>query len=697
MWCAAHDGGDHAPPEPLDDASIALPIAPDTTIDPKTGALTIEADDGGVIVQLNPSAKDAGDESSDFDENLVGVLPEGELGTIGANLIEGIEADIQSRQGWERQLTEAMTALGLDVEAVSSLDMATVSKIRHPVLLDAVLDFWAQFQAEFLPADGPCKIKVDEDETDEVQEEADRLERDINHFLTDVASEYYPDTSRAGIRIALIGGIVKKVYACPLRQRPVSEAVYLDDLIVSNDITDLDNAKRITHRLSYMKQDIEAMQQCGAWADVALGSPTSEPTQIEQKVGQIEGQDKTINLDQDRQYTIYETITKLSCSDPKASKEIPCPYKITIDKESHKILAMYRHWKEGDELYRPEKLYILWQYCPGLGWYPLGLGQILRNPAMTLTALWREMLDAGMYNQFPGTLHIDTLGRQDTNILRVMPGESKGIKAPPGMRIQDCVMPLPFQGVSPVLLQFAQHIEDRADKTAGKAAVPVGEGTANIPVGTVVAMIEQSTILMQAVHKGLHTSQKRELEMLKDLFVKDPEALTRFDNDPNKQPWTAEQLANHDLVPASDPNTPSHIHRIMQAQILGTVAQQTPGVYDPVKVADRILKTAGIHDVESLHMTPQPSMPPIGQPASDPAKMAEVQLKATEQQRKAASESVDDNLRMQELKANMANNEADRVSAEKIAVLKAETEKAKLMQTAQEKMANKQSLSGGLI
>lgn len=689
---AQYDGGDHAPEAPLDDASFDIPVAPGAAIDPETGALTIEADDGGVIVQLNPSAG-AEKESEGFSENLVNVLTQDELNRIGADLIEGIDADIQSRAGWERQLTEAMTALGLDVDAVSSLDMATVSKIRHPVLLDAVLDFWAQFQAEFLPADGPCKIKNDGDETEESQELSERLERDINHYLTTTATEYYPDTSRAGIRIGLIGGIVKKVYACPVRQRPVSEAVYLDDLIVSNDITDLDNAKRITHRLSYMKQDVEEMQACGAWAKVPLGSPTNEPTTAEQKVGRIEGQDKTVNLEQDRQYTIYETITKIVCDDPKGRGALAAPYKITIDKESQKILGMYRHWDEGDEMYRPKKLYVLWQYCPGLGWYPLGLGQILRNPAMTLTALWREMLDAGMYNQFPGTLHIDTLGRQDTNILRVMPGESKGIKAPPNMRIQDCVMPLPFQGVSPVLLQLSQHIEDRAEKTAGKAAIPVGEGTANIPVGTIVAMIEQSTKLMQAVHKGLHQSQKREMEMLKELFVQDPEALTRFDNDPNKQPWTAEQLANRDFVPASDPNTPSHVHRIMQAQILGTVAQQVPGVYDPVKVADRILKTAGIHDVDSLHMPPQPSQ----QMGPDPAKLAEIQLKATEQQRKAAAESVSNKLQMEKLKVQMADNEADRESDERIAVLKAETEKAKLLQAAQDRAMNKLTLAGGVI
>ena len=42
---------------------------------------------------------------------------------------------------------------------------------------------------------------------------------------------------------------VKKVYNCPIRRRPVSESVDIEDFIVSNALTDLGNAGRITHRI----------------------------------------------------------------------------------------------------------------------------------------------------------------------------------------------------------------------------------------------------------------------------------------------------------------------------------------------------------------------------------------------------------------------------------------------------------------
>jgi hypothetical protein len=59
---------------------------------------------------------------------------------------------------------------------------------------------------------------------------------------------------------------------------------------------------------------------------------------------------------------------------------------------------------------------------PGLGFYDIGLIHILGNTTNALTAAWREMLDAGMFANFPGFLYRKLMGRQNTNEFRVPPG-----------------------------------------------------------------------------------------------------------------------------------------------------------------------------------------------------------------------------------------------------------------------------------
>lgn len=670
-------------------AGAVIPIAqgdgetPSISVDPETGAVSVENDDGSVEINLDPQ-DDAKEASDDFDQNLAEILDPDELNAIASDLLEGIDADLTSRKQWESNLADSMVQLGLQREVRSNLDLDTISKCRHPLLLECVLDFWANFVAEFLPAEGPVKVRVDDDNDPAANDEADRLEQDMNHYLTVTASEYYPDTSRAGFRVGFIGGIVKKVFRCALRQRPVSEAVYLEDLIVSNEATDLTNAKRVTQRMMYLAQDIKAMQVAGVWVDTSLGTAQDTDSIAKQKTAEIQGTTPNTDRPDDKPYEIYECHTKrIIEKDPKAKEltddGLPVPYKITLDKSGTKVLAIYRLWKENDKLYRKRQQFVTWFYAPGLGWYPIGLAQILGNDVTTLTALWREMVDSGMFANFPGFLYLDALGRQDTNRFKIPPAGGQAIKAPPGMTIQNSVMPLPYKEVSQTLLAFAKQIEDSARKKAGAAKIPVGEGKTDIPVGSLLMFVEQSTKLMQAIHKGLHVSQAREFELLKDLFVEDPEALTKFNDDPAQQSWTSEQLKNHNLVPASDPNTPSHVHRISMALALFMMVQQAPpGLFNNKEIAERILKVLHVSNPESLFAPPQPPAPPPPAPPPDPAKMAAIQQKETDAQRKAATETVQTQQRSQELQLEMQNDAENRASQERIAAMTNQTDQARL-------------------
>ncbi len=219
--------------------------------------LKIEYPDGSVTVSLDgrPIESEDGpsgpEEAAEWFRNLVDEIDSGELTRISNELLNGIRDDLESRREWVEDRAQGIKLLGLKIEipglqgASDGAPVEGMSKVRHPLLLEAVLRFQANARSEMLPTDGPVKIRNDANGSTVDQDSlANALEKDLNHYLTATASEYYPDTDRMLFMLGFGGTAFKKVYFCPLRNRPVSESVDADDLIVNNAATDLQNAKR---------------------------------------------------------------------------------------------------------------------------------------------------------------------------------------------------------------------------------------------------------------------------------------------------------------------------------------------------------------------------------------------------------------------------------------------------------------------
>jgi hypothetical protein len=85
------------------------------------------------------------------------------------------------------------------------------------------------------------------------------------------------------------------------------------------------------------------------------------------------------------------------------------------------------------------------------------------------------------------------------------------------------------------------------------------------------------------------------------------------------------------LLPASDPNVPSHVAKIMQMTALLTIVQQTPGLWDVQEVLRRALNVLRVGDPQTLLLQPeQIAAAGSGQnqpPPPDPAKLAAAQAK----------------------------------------------------------------------
>lgn len=574
--------------------------------------LEIKHSDGSITISMDgkpiQDQQEERDTSSWF-RNLADEIDPMELNRISGDLMRGIRDDLDSRKDWIEDRAQGIKLLGLKIEipgvqgASDGAPVEGMSKVRHPLLLEAVLRFQANARSELLPTDGPVKIRNDSNyATLEQDQTANALQRDMNHYLTSVAKEYYPDTDRMLLMLGFGGTAFKKIYFCPLRGRPVSESVDADDLIVNNAATDLSNAKRITHRTYLKPSTVKRLQILGVYRDIALSTPdylNPDAAQREKLATQGISQDSFNPDDRDRE--IYECYCELDIKGFEhryKGKEtgLEIPYRVTIDASSKEILSIVRNYDDDtQDLPEARVNFVKYTFVPGLGFYDIGLLHILGNTTNAITAAWRELLDAGMYNNFPGFLMADTGARQNTNIFRVPPGGGALVKTN-GMPITQAVMPLPYKEPSGALMNLVMQMADTGQRIGGTSEAQVGEGKADMPVGTTLALIEQATKVLNAVHKRLHTAQAEEFALLMRCFKEHPESFIGRCKKPSMQ-WTVDNfvqaLDDCDLVPQADPNTASQAQRIMKVSALKQLAMSNPSLYDPIAVDTAALQAMG--------------------------------------------------------------------------------------------------------
>jgi hypothetical protein len=658
----------------------AIPMAPDVIIEADDGPapelndnepiLRIEHDDGSISISMDGKSlvDQPGRKKGGWFDNLVEDIDQGALGQIADDLLRGIEDDIESRRDWIEGRAQGIKLLGLKLEipglqgGSDGAPVEGMSKVRHPLLLEAVLRFQANARSELLPTDGPVKIRDDNNNgTLEEDTLANSLERDLNHYLTATASEYYPDTDRMLLMLGFGGTSFKKVYFCPLRGRPVSESVDADDLIVNNSATDLRNAKRITHRSMMRSSTVRRLQILGVYRDVDLPAPKDpdlDAAQREERAQQ--GISAGSFRPEDRDREIYEVYCELDIpgfEHKYKGKEsgLEIPYRVTIDLSSREVLSIVRNYDEDEaELPEARTNFIKYTFVPGLGFYDIGLLHILGNTTNAITAAWRELLDSGMYANFPGFLMADNGARQNTNIFRVPPGGGALVKTG-GMPINQAIMPLPYNnGAAPSLMSLVSNMAETGMRVGGTSEMQVGEGRADAPVGTTLAMIDQATKVMNAVHKRMHSAQAQEFQLLARCFHENPESFWQRNKKP-AYPWDEATflaaLDNCNLVPQADPNTASHSQRMMKIMGLKQLQQGNPSLYDPIAIDTAALQAMGWSNPQQFMVPPsslQNKPPPEVQYAQ-----AMVQIKKQEADAKTAMVGV----KQQEVAAKMQESQ----------------------------------------
>ena len=132
-----------------------------------------ELPDGSAIIKLEDDFKGP-DETPDFYENLSESMDVWKQSPIAQKYLELIEKDKEAREERDKQYEEGIRRTGLGHDAPGGAQFQGASKVVHPVMAEACIDFAARAIKELFPADGPVKSKILGEVTEEKTKKAER-------------------------------------------------------------------------------------------------------------------------------------------------------------------------------------------------------------------------------------------------------------------------------------------------------------------------------------------------------------------------------------------------------------------------------------------------------------------------------------------------------------------------------------------
>jgi hypothetical protein len=565
---------------------------------------TEDTDDGGAIVTM---AQDREVEEEEFYRNIADELDPTELDALCTELLEKIEYDKKSREKRDKQYEEGLRRTGLGEDAPGGASFSGASRVVHPMLTEACVDFSSRAIRELFPAEGPARDYIPGEATKARVAKAERKTKYLNWQCKQQMPEFRSELEQLLTQTPLAGvGYLRIVYDSQ-KKRPVPSFVPVDDVYLPYAASSFYTAERTTYVEYITEYEFTKRVAEGMYRDIDLKPPAMAPevTKAEKANQKIEGkQEEVYNSDGLR--TVYEVMVYGELEDDEGM----APYRVSIDPNGKAALAVVRNWEQIDETKQCMFWMSEWPFVPWRGAYPIGLTHMIGSLSGAATGALRALLDTAHINNIPTLLKLKgtNFSGQSLELNVTQVTEVEGSIATDDIR--KLMMPVPFNPPSATLFSLLGFCVD-----AGKGVIQTTfekfseSSNANMPVGTTLALIEQGMKVFSAIHARLHEAMARTLGILHRI-----NRMYLMDDAVRNE--TGELMVRRsdfegplDVIPVSDPEIFSDVQRFAQMQIVAQRAQMNP-LYDQRKVELMILQQTRIPDAESL-LVPAPQATPM--------------------------------------------------------------------------------------
>jgi hypothetical protein len=571
---------------------------------PEEEAEIEELPDGSAIVKMDTKGPE---EDEDFYANLAEELDELELSTVALRYIKLVEMDKRAREERDKQYEEGLKRTGMGKDAPGGATFMGASKVVHPVMAEACVDFASRAIKELFPPDGPVRTKIMGEVDEEKVQKAERKRDYMNWQLTEQIEEFRDEQEQLLTQLPLGGSQYLKLWYDDDKKRPCAEFVPIDRMIVPFAATNFYTAQRATEIHEITEWEFKRRVRSGMYKDISLVRATMEPEESKSQKANNKIEGRKWDENEDGLRNVYHIYTWLELEGDSRSKGAMAPYILMIDELENEIVGLYRNWEDGDETMTKLDWVVEFKFIPWRGAYAIGLPHLIGGLSAALTGALRALLDTAHINNSATMLKLKGAKVSGQS---VQPDVTQviEIEAAPGIDdIKKIAMPMPFNPPSPVLLELMGFLDKAAKGVVTTAEEKIADVTSNTPVGTTQALIEQGAAVFSAIHARLHDAQSRVLKILG--------RLNRWYLDDQRKGEVVADLEiertdfnrNTDVVPVSDPHIFSETQRMAQIQAVLSRAKENPDLYDRRAVEERFLKQLKIPGInEILKDTPMP-------------------------------------------------------------------------------------------
>lgn len=584
----------------LSDPDFGLPSVPIEDVDDQ-----IETDESPDLEEelLSRLDNEGTEESQSFNSDISNSIPEKVLEKIASYLEEVTSEDIKSRQPWLDIINKTKPFLGFDLEESSNKINATINastvnndqiKTFDTTFSTALLRLWALLRSELLPSAGPCGFKTDSNNTESYELQGEITKDALNEYLTIEDKGFYPDYDRFLLYLLLYGCVFRKVYYDSITKKPISRFIIPEDFLVDNNCSSILESNRLTHIRYLSKREILLNMQDGTFRSVELDYLKSTNNIVDTEEKDLKEDDVNSGIDISAYSTLsrfkfYETHEYLDLNEffdsgyewQLDNDSLPSPYVITRCGLSNKIVSIIPNWQEDDPTRTRINCFIHYNLFPGFDIYGLGLAQVLGSNAMSLTCMQRMAIDAAIFQNFPGGVKVPGIKNQNNDIT-ITPGQFITLDTG-ALPLAQAIMPLPYNGPSPALLEYLQRVTNQTQQLASTSEVGMPENSANTPVGTTMAMLEVANRMQSAILRTVHASFSDEIQLLfqaLDPSIHDDKSIK--------------------IIPVSDPSVESTTQRIMKAESLLKIASTDPQLHNMREIYTRVYQALGISGIDQI-------------------------------------------------------------------------------------------------
>lgn len=523
--------------------------------------------------------------------NLCDKLDDAALTKLANAVIEGYDIDEASMADWKERMQRGLD-LAMLVKAEKTYPWTNAANISYPLITSAALQYNARAYPAIVPATDVVKASVQgQDQKGQKSGRAKRVASFMSWQLKVDSREWERGTDQLTLQLPIVGDVFRKLWWDATTNR-VRSQIRLPGkhIVVNNNATTLQTAPRVSDTVDLYPHQVLTNMLSGRFREIIIPPKPEDDHSPESFIEQL-------------------------CRHDLDGDDYPEPYIVTVHKETQKVVRVVAAYDvdtvriDGSRIIGvdPVPYLVHYQFMPSMdgGLLGTGMGLLLGDISETINSTLNMIMDSGHLSSLGGGF----IGAQNFRIKggaqRVRPGEYRQVNFA-GDDIRRGIVDLQFPGPSPVLFQVLGMLIESGREITSVSNVMTGDaGRQNMPVGTVMALIEQGQMVFTASYKRIYLALQDEFALIARLNAKnlDPRRYMAF-LDEQADPAADFNLADMDILPVADPNAVTSMQKMGRAEFLLSLAERQ--LVNPQEVAMRVLDAAAVENPEALLPQPDP-------------------------------------------------------------------------------------------